>query len=127
MPPDPGGPLSGAIAEDAARLRRIKALHSFAWGFFVVSILGIWIGAALSRFAIAGTCIGLVTIEVITLLFNGWKCPLTAVAARYTSDRRPNFDIYLPEWLARYNKEIFGPLFVAGVVYAVIRWTARAS
>ena len=45
--------------------------------------------------------------------------PLTAVAARYTDDRRANFDIYLPEWLARYNKQIFGPLYAMGVAYLV--------
>jgi hypothetical protein len=38
------------------------------------------------------------------LWLNGWRCPLTDVAARYTDDRRANFDIYLPEWLARYNE-----------------------
>lgn len=47
---------------------------------------------------------------------------LTAVAARYTDDRRVNFDIYLPEWLARYNKQIFGPLYLAGVTYLVMRY-----
>jgi hypothetical protein len=29
------------------------------------------------------------------------RCPLTGIAARYTDDRRDNFDIYLPPWLAR--------------------------
>lgn len=58
----------------------------------------------------------------MVLLVNRWSCPLTAVAARYTADRRPNFDIYLPEWLARYNKEVFGTLFVAGLLYSLARW-----
>ena len=39
------------------------------------------------------------------------------VAARYTDERRANFDIWLPEWLARHNQSIFGTLFVAGLVY----------
>jgi len=33
-----------------------------------------------------------------------------------------NFDIYLPEWLARYNKQIFGPLYAVGVAYLVTRY-----
>ena len=41
---------------------------------------------------------------------------------RYTDDRRVNFDIFLPVWLARYNKLIFGALFVAGVALTVLRW-----
>ncbi|MBB1092471.1 hypothetical protein HUU61_14375 [Rhodopseudomonas palustris] len=41
------------------------------------------------------------------------RCPLTAVAARYTDERADNFDIYLPIWLARHNRLIFGTLFAA--------------
>lgn len=71
---------------------------------------------------LAALFIGTVLVEVVILAFNSWRCPLTAVAARYTDDRRPNFDIYLPEWLARWNKEIFGTLYVAGILLTVGRW-----
>jgi hypothetical protein len=60
-----------------------------------------------------------VCLEVLILVFNSWRCPLTGVAARYTPDRRDNFDIYLPEWLARHNKGVFGTLFVLGLVFAL--------
>jgi len=63
-----------------------------------------------------------VLLEVLILAANQWRCPLTAVAARYTADRTDNFDIYLPLWLARYNKQIFGSLFAAGLVYTLGRW-----
>jgi hypothetical protein len=49
------------------------------------------------------------------------------LAARHTDDRRANFDIYLPEWLARYNKQLFGPLYVAGMVFALLRWLGRGG
>ena len=65
---------------------------------------------------------GIVFVEIIILLVNRWRCPLTAVAARYTSDRRPNFDIYLPAWLARHNKGIFGTLFGLGLAFTLARW-----
>ena len=53
---------------------------------------------------------------------------MTGVAARYTNDRRDNFDIYLPLWLARYNKQIFGALYLAGILYTLIVWrSARAG
>ena len=61
--------------------------------------------------------------EVAVLAFNNGRCPLTSLAARYTADRRDNFDIYLPQWLARHNKLIFGTLYVAGVAFALVRWT----
>jgi hypothetical protein len=47
------------------------------------------------------------------------------VAARYTDDRQDNFDIYLPLWLARYNKQVFGALFVIGAAYALWAWSAQ--
>ena len=70
----------------------------------------------------AGVLIAVVLIEVLVLLSNRFRCPLTDVAARYTDDRRDNFDIYLPLWLARYNKHIFGTLFVAGVLFTLLMW-----
>jgi hypothetical protein len=47
---------------------------------------------------------------------------LTDVAARYTDARQDNFDIYLPLWLARHNKSIFGTLYAAGLLFALARW-----
>lgn len=75
----------------------------------------------------AAVLIVVVLVEVIILFINGMRCPLTAVAARYTDDRRDNFDIYLPLWLARYNKSIFGSLYIAGVAYTLARWTGWLS
>ena len=56
------------------------------------------------------------------LVFNGWSCPLTSIAARYTDERRENFDIYLPKWLARNNKFIFGVLYIVGILLTAARW-----
>ena len=50
---------------------------------------------------------------------------LTGVAARYTSARADNFDIYLPLWLARYNQQIFGTLYVLGILYTLIAWLTQ--
>jgi hypothetical protein len=44
------------------------------------------------------------------------------VARRYTDDERDNFDIWLPVWLARYNKLVFGALYLAGIAYALEHW-----
>ena len=80
------------------------------------------ISAWTGRFDRALGFAGIVFAEVLVLAFNRLQCPLTAIAARYTSDRRANFDIYLPEWLARRNKEIFGTLFFLGLLFALARW-----
>ena len=95
----------------------VKSLHTVIWALFVACILAIPILVLAERPRLALALIGIVAIEVLIIVFNWWRCPLTDVAARYTADRRDNFDIYLPVWLARYNKAIFGTLFFAGVLF----------
>ena len=111
-----------AVAHAAARLRAVKTIHTLAWAFFAGSIVALWISAGVGRFDWALAFAAIVLVEVLVLAFNGLRCPLTPIAARYTEDRRPNFDIYLPEWLARWNKQIFGPMYLLGLLYAWARW-----
>ena len=110
----------------ARRLRAVRLLHTAVWAVFTSCILAIPVLASQGRFGAAAMLAVLVLGEVVVLWLNRWSCPLTAVAARYADDRSANFDIYLPEWLARYNKQIFGRLCVVGVVYAVARYFALA-
>jgi hypothetical protein len=60
--------------------------------------------------------------EVLILVANGWRGPLTTLATRFSEEGHDNFDIYLPLWLARHNKLIFGALYVAGMAFAYVRW-----
>ena len=64
--------------------------------------------------------------HTIVWAVNGRRCPMTSVAARFTDERSENFDIYLPVWLAKHNKQIFSALYVAGVAFAFWQWV-RAS
>ena len=100
----------------------IKLLHTVVWALFVACILGIFVFARQGRLGLAAVLISVVTGEVLVLLLNRMRCPLTGVAARYTEERADNFDIYLPLWLARQNKTIFGALFLAGVAYTLVEW-----
>ena len=111
-----------SAAENVAALRKVKLLHTVAWAFFAGCILLVPLAAWQRRFDFALVLIMIVTVEVAVLVWNRFKCPLTDVAARYTDDRRDNFDIYLPLWLARYNKHIFGSLFAAGILFTLIQW-----
>ena len=104
------------------RLVAIKVLHTVVWAFFASCVVLIPVAALIGRLDVAAVLCALVSVEVIVLAVNAWRCPLTGVAARYTPERQPNFDIYLPVWLARYNKEIFGPLFVAGLLTTGVVW-----
>ncbi len=105
-----------------ASLRAVKVLHTIAWAFFAGCILAIPVYAWRGELGTAVVLIAVVFVEVFIILANHWRCPLTEVAARYTDDRKDNFDIYLPLWLARYNKQIFGTLFVASLLYTLAKW-----
>jgi len=118
---------SSPVAERAARsassaLRSVRIVHTVIWAFFAACILAIPVASSLGHFDTAAWLAAIVCGEVVVLLLNAWSCPLTSVAARYTADRRANFDIYLPEWLARHNKTLFGFLYVAGMVVAAVQW-----
>jgi len=103
----------------------IKTLHTAIWVFFngVLFYLlyavvnndidkSVWIGIAL------------IIIEgVILLIFKG-VCPLTLVARKYSDSPKYNFDIYLPNWLARYNKIIYSTLFAIIIVLLIYRLIA---
>ena len=114
---------------DASHLRlvAVKLIHTLAWAFFAACIFAMPIASWAGRHHLAGLLAMLVLVEVIILALNEWTCPLTAVAARYTEDRESNFDIYLPVWLARYNKHLFGPLYVAALIYAGVNWATSGS
>lgn len=114
-------PAADASSASAGALRTVRLLHTLIWAIFAGCIVAIPIAAAAGRLRTAGLLIAVVLIEVLVLLANRWRCPLTDVAARYTDDRRDNFDIFLPRWLARHNKSIFGTLFAVGVIYTLIR------
>ncbi|MFI5091835.1 MAG: hypothetical protein WCE50_08040 [Candidatus Acidiferrum sp.] len=84
--------------------------------------MAIPVTAQLRRFRWAVALTAMVLIECAVLAANHFRCPLTSLAARYTSNRAANFDIYLPLWLAAHNQSIFGTLFAAGALFVLYRW-----
>ncbi len=100
----------------------IKLLHTVIWLFFAGCIVAIPLAGVRCQFRWAAGLTGLVLVECAVLAVNRGRCPLTDLAARYTEERTDNFDIYLPLWLARRNKSIFGTLFAFGVLFVLGRW-----
>jgi hypothetical protein len=76
----------------------------------------------MNRFRCAAVLTGLVLLECVVLAVNGGRCPLSDLAGRFTNDRTPSFDIYLPNWIAEHNKVIFGALFIAGELVVLGCW-----
>jgi hypothetical protein len=106
----------------ATALRVIKTIHTLVWALFAGSILAFPVLAWYEKWHLVAALVGLVLAECAVLAANRMRCPLTALAARHTDDRRANFDIYLPLWLAKHNKLLFGSLFVAGLLFTAGRW-----
>jgi hypothetical protein len=95
-------------------LTAIKLLHTVIWAVLAGSIVVLPFAGVLRRFRWAAILTGLVLVECVVLAANRGRCPLSDLAQQFTADRTDNFDIYLPNWLARYNKVIFSVLFIAG-------------
>lgn len=114
--------MSKTIEAPAQRLRFIKLLHTLVWAVFAGAIVAIPFAILGGRLRLAFWLSLLVWGEVAVLAVNRLRCPLTALAARCTNNRADNFDIFLPLWLARWNKHIFGALFAATQLWLAALW-----
>jgi len=70
---------------------------------------------------LAWACVALISIEGTILCAFKWQCPLTILCQKYTNQRQPGFDIFLPRWLAQNNKIIFTILFIIGLTLLLWR------
>lgn len=100
----------------------VKLVHTVVWAVFVACIVAAPVAALAGRLRVALVLNAIVLGEVVVLAANRWRCPLTDVATRYTENRADNFDIYLPVSVARYNKQVFGSLYAAGLLVGLWCW-----
>ena len=90
------------------KLILIKIVHTMIWLFFnlvIFYMLYAVIADKIYKWLWIGY--GLIILEGITLLVFKFFCPLTILARKYSDYTKDNFDIYLPNWLARYTKLIY--------------------
>jgi len=106
-------------------LNLIKLSHTVVWAFFAGSIVVLPFAGLKRRFGWALVLTAIVLVECLILMANRGCCPLTGLAAQFTEDRGDNFDIFLPLWLARHNKTIFGFLFLCGELMVLSCWLKR--
>ncbi len=106
----------------ASKLFIIKLVHTLIWCFFV-SAIGYVLYSGISGEINPCTWIaaGLIIGEGIVLVVCNLYCPLTLMARKYSDSTRANFDIFLPEWLARHNKTIFTAIYLIGLVLVLVR------
>ena len=104
----------------------IKVVHTVIWVFFVSVIFYVlYSGIANEVNVYTWVCMGLVVIEALVLVVFRMHCPLTLMARKYSDSNRHNFDIYLPEVIAKYNKQIFTSIFLVGTFLVLFRVIAQ--
>ena len=104
------------------KLFAIKLIHTLIWAFFVAVICYIlYTGIANTVNLYTWIGIGLIIGEGLVLLIFKMYCPLTLIARKYSDSQRDNFDIFLPNWLARHNKVIFTSIFLFALALVIFR------
>ncbi|MDX5481231.1 MAG: hypothetical protein LPK07_06075 [Hymenobacteraceae bacterium] len=104
------------------KLVLIKVVHTLIWVFFNVVIFYLFYAVLVNKIdKWVWICLGLIALEGIVLWVFRNMCPITVVARKYSSSTRDNFDIYLPNWLARYNKEIYTSIVLISVLILLYR------
>jgi hypothetical protein len=108
------------LANDT-KLILVKALHTLIWAVLATVVLFVlWSGINAHSSIYSWLAVVAVLIEGAVLMIFGGSCPLTRLARRYSDSGKDNFDIYLPNWLAKHNKLIFGSIFLLGLVLMLI-------
>ena len=94
-------------------LTSIKILHTLIWFLFNV-VIGYMLYAVITNNigVLLWIGIGMIVMEGLVLLTFKMKCPLTLMARKYSHSTKENFDIFLPNWLAKYNKGIYTTIFI---------------
>jgi hypothetical protein len=109
------------------KLILIKTIHTVIWVFFNVVIFYLYYAVFTNTIdKWVWICIGLILIEGIVLLLFKKICPITLVARKYSDSKNDNFDIFLPNWLAKYNKLIYTSLFIVVLLVLVFRLVASS-
>ncbi len=104
-----------------SKLTMIKIIHTIIWLFFNVVLFymayAVFVNK-IDKYVFIG--IALIIGEGLVLLAFKKMCPLTIIARKYSDSNKDNFDIYLPNRLAKYNKLIYTSFFIiiiCGIIY----------
>lgn len=107
--------------KDEFSLTLVKIIHTVVWVVMVCVITFVlWSGLTKNVTVYSWGAVAIVLLEGLILLIFKGHCPLTDIARKYSASTKANFDIFLPEWLARHNKLIFTTIFVIGVLLMLL-------
>jgi hypothetical protein len=105
-----------------SKLTLIKVIHTVIWLFFNCVIFYLLFAVIVNKIdQWVWICLGLIVLEVMVLLVFKSSCPLTLMARKYSDSQKENFDIYLPNWLAKHNKAIYTAIVLISIGILVYR------
>jgi hypothetical protein len=108
-----------------AKLILIKTIHTLVWIFFNVVIFYLLYAVIVNQIdKWVWICLSLVLLEGVVLLVFRNLCPITIVARSYSQSDKANFDFYLPNWLAKCNKQIYSGIVLTAVLILIYRLLA---
>lgn len=103
--------------KNESKLNLIKSTHTLIWLFFNFVIFYMLYAAVVNKLDVwLWIGYGIIFLEAITLLIFKSFCPVTVLARNYSNSTKDNFDIYLPEWLAKHNKLIYTSILIVVMV-----------
>jgi uncharacterized membrane protein YuzA (DUF378 family) len=100
----------------------IKIIHSLL--FFLIGICTIYafVAAVFNQVSIlTWIAFVIVVIELLALLLNDWRCPLTDLAEDHGAKVGSVADLFLPQWVSDYLFTIFGVVFALTCMLLVWR------
>jgi len=104
------------------KLTLIKILHTLIWVFFNFVIFYMLYAVIVTKLDILlWIGYGFVFLEGIILSSFKLSCPLNLIARKYSNSTKDNFDIYLPNWLAKYTKLIYTSILIIIMVITISR------
>src|SRR5688572_26479713 len=108
--------------KDSLKLVTIKIVHTLIWLIFNVVIFYFLYAVSVNNInKWVWICLGLILLEVLILAVCKSICPITLIARKYSDSTNDNFDIYLPNWLAKYNKQIYATIVLIAVIGLIFR------
>lgn len=106
----------------STKLILVKILHTVIWLFYNVVIFYLLYAVIADKIdKWVWVCLSLIGLEALILVVFRKVCPVTLLAKKYSDSDRDNFDIYLPNWLARHNKAIYTAIVCIALIILFYR------
>jgi hypothetical protein len=107
---------------DRTRLAWVRAIHTAIYVVMAVSTLVVlFAGVTGARGPWLAPSLVLILIESVVFAGGGFKCPFTALAARFAGKTGAVSDTFFPERCTRHTFLVFGPLILIGLALLAAR------